>query len=116
MKKKFVIVNVIAALAVLLAMLFQSFHSFEHLELQLKQKSCQHHFTSKHQITHQHHNIDHCLLCDLQISSYIASEIAAFELRPGNFCPEYCFSASNEIVDFFKGSLFLHRGPPVFIT
>jgi hypothetical protein len=116
MKKKFVILNSILALAVLFAMLFQSVHSFEHLAQQLSEKECHHESTSKHQITHQHHNLDHCFVCDFKMSHFVASDFLHFEFKNTGINSGYTFFKSRTITEFFKGSLFALRAPPVFIA
>ncbi|MBP6550435.1 MAG: hypothetical protein KA208_04345 [Flavobacterium sp.] len=116
MKKKFVIVNFFLAVAVLFAMLFQSVHSFEHLEQQLSEKKCHHSHTSKHEITHQHHDFEHCFVCNFTIGSFIASDIHHFEFQKISIPSGYSFFKSSEITQFFKGSLFALRAPPSFIV
>ena len=116
MKKRFVILNSILALAVLFAMLFQSVHSFEHLAQQLSEKECHHKYTSKQEITHQHHNFDHCLVCDFKMSHFVASDFLHFEFKNTIVTSGYTFFKSREITEFFKGSLFALRAPPVFIA
>ncbi|MBC7846804.1 MAG: hypothetical protein H7Y10_09955 [Flavobacterium sp.] len=116
MKKKFVIFNSFLALAILFAMLFQSVHSYEHLAKQLSEKKCHHQFTSKQEITHQHHNFDHCFVCNFTISNFVSSGNSNFEFIKINFSSEYSFFKSREITQFFKGSLFALRAPPSFIV
>jgi len=116
MKKRFVILNSFLALAVLLAMLFQSAHTYQHLAQQLSEKKCHHTYSSKHEITHQHHNFDHCYVCDFKMSSYTYSEIASYEFQDAVINSGYTFFKSREIAQFFKGSLFALRAPPVFIA
>ncbi|AOW08508.1 hypothetical protein [Flavobacterium gilvum] len=115
MKKRQVILNSFLALAILFAMLFQSVHSYEHLAQQLSEKKCHHTYSSKHEITHQHHNFDHCYVCDFKISNFISAEIASYEFQEV-IIPFGCtFSKSKQITEFFKGSLFALRAPPFFI-
>ena len=116
MKKKFVIINSILALAVLFAMLFQSVHSFEHLAQQLSEKECHHESTSKHQITHQHHNFDHCFVCDFKMSHFVGLDFLHFEFKNTIITSGYSLFKSRAITEFFKGSLFALRAPPVFIA
>src|SRR6187402_2580062 len=116
MKKKFVILNSFLALAVLFVMLFQSVHSFEHLAKQLSEKKCHHKYTSSEEITHQHHNFDHCFVCDFTISNFVASDIHHFEFKKFTVPTGYSFFKSREITQFFKGSLFALRAPPSFIV
>ncbi|MES2573995.1 MAG: hypothetical protein V4572_03555 [Bacteroidota bacterium] len=116
MKKRFHILNSFLVLAVLFAMLFQSVHSYEHFEAELSQKKCHHKSTSKQQITHQHHNFDHCFVCDFKMSSFVSSDILYFEFQNTIIPSGYTFFESREITQFFKGSLFALRAPPVFIA
>lgn len=116
MKKKFVIVNTFLAATVLFSMLFQFVHSYEHRAKQLSEKECYHKYTSSQEITHQHHNFDHCFICDFSISSFVASDIHNFEFQKITFPSEYSFFKSKEITQFFKGSLFALRAPPIFIV
>lgn len=116
MKKKFVILNSILALAVLFAMGFQTVHSYEHIAKQLSEKECHHESTSKHQITHQHHNFDTCFVCNFTVSSFVSSDIAHFEFKKINIPSEYSLFKSKEITSYFIGSLFALRAPPSFIV
>jgi hypothetical protein len=116
MKKKFVIVNSFLVLAVLFAMLFQSVHSYEHLSQQLSEKKCQHKYTSSKEITHQHHNFDHCIVCNFTISNFVTSDNSHFEFKKMIISSGYSFFKSREITQFFKGSLFALRAPPIFIV
>jgi hypothetical protein len=116
MKKKFVIVNSFLVLAVLFAMLFQSVHSYEHLSQQLSEKKCHHKYTSSKEITHQHHNFDHCIICNFTLSSFVDLDISHFEFKKITIPSGYTFFKSREITQFFKGSLFALRAPPIFIV
>lgn len=116
MKKRIGILNFLLAFAVLFAMLFQSAHTYQHLAQQLSEKKCHHSHTSKHEITHQHHNLEHCFVCDFKISSFTYSEIASYEFQDTIINSRYTFFKSREITEFFKGSLFALRAPPVFIA
>ena len=116
MKKRIVILNSFLVLAVLFAMLFQSVHSFEHFKEELADKKCVHKSTSKEQITHQHHDFDHCFVCNFTLSSFVASDISCFEFQKTTIPSGYSFFKSREITQFFKGSLFALRAPPSFIV
>jgi hypothetical protein len=97
-------------------MLFQSVHSYEHLAQQLSEKKCHHRYSSKQEITHQHHNIDHCFVCTFKMSSFVASTFNCFKFQNTTITSGYTFFESKEIAQFFKGSLFALRAPPVFIA
>ena len=116
MKKTFVIINSFVAVAVLFSMLFQFVHCYEHLAKQLSEKECHHKYTSSHEITHQHQDVEHCFACHFSVSSFVASGIHHFEFQKAGFPSGYSFFRSKEITQFFKGSLFLLRAPPIFIV
>lgn len=116
MQKKFIIVNSFLALAILFVVLFQSVHSFEHLAKQLSEKKCDHKYTSSQEITHQHHNFDHCFVCNFTVSNFISSDISYFEFKKIIIPSGYTFFKSREITQFFKGSLFALRAPPSFMV
>ena len=116
MKKKIVIINTFLVFAVLFAMLFQFVHSYEHLAKQLSAKECHHKYASSHEITHQHHDFDHCFVCHFSVSNFLASDIHFFEFKNTTISSGYSFCKSKEITQFFKGSLFALRAPPIFIV
>jgi len=102
--------------AVLFSILFQYVHSYEHLAIQLSEKKCYHKYNSSKEITHQHHNYDRCFVCDFTLSSFVSAAISHFEFKKINIPTGYSFSQSEEINQFFKGSLFALRAPPSFIV
>jgi hypothetical protein len=116
MKKKFVIINAFLVVAVLFSMLLQFVHGYEHLAKQLAEKECTHKYTSSQEITHQHHDFDHCLVCHFSTSSFVASDIDYFEFQKTTFSTEYSFFKSKDITQFFKGSLFALRAPPMILN
>ena len=112
MKKKKLIINLSLAIAVLFSMLFQSYHSYEHLAKQLSQKECHHKYNSSSEITHQHHNLEHCYVCEFSFGSYISPDTFSYQLNADYLEIPY-FLTVNEAVIPFSGSLYSHRGPPV---
>jgi hypothetical protein len=116
MKKKFVIINAFLAIAVLFSMLFQFAHSYEHLAKRPSEKECHHEHNSSQEITHQHHDVDHCFVCHFSVSTFVASDIHHFEFQKTPFSSGYSFFKSKEITQFFKGSLYALRAPPIFIV
>lgn len=117
MKKRQFIINFSLMIAVLFSMLFQSFHSYEHLSKKLSEKFCNHKYNlNKTEINHQHKGFDHCFLCEFTLSTFIATEISFFEYKsPILFTANYLYY-SNENAQFFKGSLFSLRAPPSCIV
>lgn len=113
MKKKLVIINYFLMLTVLFAMLFQSVHSYEHLAKQLSEKKCYHKYNSSKEITHQHHSFENCFVCNFTLSNFISSDVSHFEFKKITIPSGYSFFKSREITQFFKGSLFALRAPPV---
>ena len=112
MKKKKLIINLSLAIAVLFSMLFQSYHSYEHLAKQLSQKECHHKYNSSSEITHQHHNLEHGDVCEFSFGSYISPDTFSYQLNADYLEIPY-FLTVNEAVIPFSGSLYSHRGPPV---
>jgi archaellum component FlaF (FlaF/FlaG flagellin family) len=75
MKKKFEIINALMSVVILFAILFQSVHSYEHLVKHLSEKKCLHKRVSSQEITHQHHNSNHCFVCEFGFSTFITSAV-----------------------------------------
>jgi PP-loop superfamily ATP-utilizing enzyme len=113
MKKKLSIVNLVLMIAVLFSILGQSIHSYEHIVKQFSEKKCEHKYTSAAEITHQHHTYDSCYLCSFAVSSFVYSDIKSFELYELVVNTNNSVAISKEITQFFKGSLFALRAPPL---
>jgi hypothetical protein len=98
--------------AVLFAMLFQSFHSYEHLSKLLSEKQCHHKYNpNKTEISHQHAGFDTCFVCEFTFSSFISAEDFTFNVYSKfSFIP-YLFTFTDTIISF-SGSLYSLRGPP----
>lgn len=112
MRIKIVIVNYFLAVAVLFSILFQSVHSYSHFEKQLLEKKCTHKHNSSQEITHQHHNFDHCLVCGFTFSNVLNTVFFNFTFYKNILPLYYSFTYSTEIISYFKGSLFALRAPP----
>jgi hypothetical protein len=112
MKKGISRYSFVFTFAVLVSMLFQSFHKFEHIAQQLPDIHCVHKKTSATEITHQHQYLDFCGTCDFKVSHFvifgfttITSDLTFNYSNPSVFSTEGLNS-------FFKGSQFSLRGPP----
>lgn len=116
MKSKFVILNYFLMFTVLFSMLLQSIHSYEHLAKELSEKKCHHKYISDQEITHNHHNFDHCLVCNFTLSHFISSNYPRFEFKITTISSGYSFFKFGVNTQFFKGSLFALRAPPNFIV
>jgi hypothetical protein len=116
MKRKQLIVNLSLMMAVLFAMLFQSFHSYEHLGKLLSQKQCHHKYNlHKTEITHAHHNFDHCFVCEFTFGSFLAPEKVSYKVYAVHKAIPYFFVAPKAVISF-SGSQYLLRGPPLCIV
>lgn len=116
MKRKFAIINISLIVAVLSSILFQSIHSFEHIVAEFTTEHCEHSkATGDSQITHQHHNFDHCFSCEFHFSSFVAAESYSSTFFSVYTAVPY-FLSKNEIPATFSGISYSLRGPPVFIV
>jgi 4-aminobutyrate aminotransferase-like enzyme len=115
MKKRVVKINVFIGMMVLFSILFQSFHGIEHLTKQLSEKKCTHKHFSGEEITHQHHNFDYCLVCEVIFSSCINSEKFTFQYQYVFLEVSYSEFFSENVTSF-SGSNYSLRGPPQFIV
>ena len=111
MKRKHLIINLSLVVAVLFSILFQSFDSIGHLQEKFSQKKCHHSYSSKSEITHQHHNFDHCYVCQFGFSSFITPIKHSYSFYTGNYNIPYFFNKTANVYSF-SGSLYSHRGPP----
>lgn len=116
MKKRFALLNWSLLLAIVSSVVFQSVHSFEHILAEFTEHKCEHpHDTGAEQITHQHHDFDHCFSCEFSFSNFIAPEIFSFDFIASHGAIPYFFTAS-DTPHAFSGSAYSLRGPPVFIA
>ncbi len=116
-KKKLILINFTLMIVVLFSILFQSIHSYEHFSKELSQEICHHKYhLHKTEFSHQHNNFEHCFVCHFSVSSFVASDIHHYEFQKVSFSTGYFFFKSRQITQFFKGSLFALRAPPIFIV
>lgn len=114
MKKKNLILSFLFGLTVLLAIVLQSVHSFNHLEKELTTKQCHHKYAkNKTEFSHAHHNLDHCFVCEFTFSTSIKSDFFTFNFKKVEIPVSYSYFYSKEITQSFRGSLFALRAPPV---
>ena len=115
MKKKIAILSSIFIVSVLFSILFQSIHSYKHFAEQRLEKKCLHKYNSDKEITHKHHSLEHCFVCDISIGNYITPEFQALQVYFGNTTIPY-FLTFSENITAFSGSNYSLRGPPQFIV
>ncbi len=102
--------------AVLFSILFQSFHSYEHLAKQLSEKQCHHKYNQgKTEFTHHHAEFDHCFACEFTLSNFISPDSFSFKTQISNQEIPYFFIV-NQTPESFSGSCYSLRGPPPFIV
>jgi hypothetical protein len=117
MNKKRVLISLFFGLAVLIAIVLQSVHTFNHLEQELTTKECHHKYAkNKTEFTHAHHNLDHCFVCEFTFSTSIKSDFYTFTFKKVEIPVSYSYFYSKEITQSFRGSLFALRAPPSFIV
>lgn len=116
MKRKYALISLLFAWAVLTAMLIQSVHSFHHLEEEFSKEKCHHeHTNNKAELTHSHEN-DHCFVCEFAFSTTVSYDAFVYQFNKTELPSAYTFTYSKEITNHFKGSLFALRAPPFFIV
>jgi hypothetical protein len=115
MKRKQLLFSFTLAAAVLFSILFQSFHSYEHLEEQLSYKVCQHdHSHNKVELTHEHKVIEHCAICQFAFGSCLYPKFLSYHFF-SDFRAIPFFATNQKEIISFSGSLYAHRGPPCFV-
>lgn len=116
MKRKQLITSFSLALIVLLSILFQSVHSYEHIAKQLSEKKCHHNYNDENgEITHEHYNDDSCFVCHFSFGSYISPEKLLLDFHNDFIEVPYFLSFSESVILFSKSSCPL-RGPPSITT
>ena len=117
MKKRFLIVNALMGLIVLLAILFQSFDAMGHMEKQFTEKHCNHKYNHhKTELHHAHEGFDHCFTCEFTFSNFISPTKVTFTIPKVQVATKYSSYYSKEITQSFRGSLFALRAPPTVIV
>ena len=113
MRGKLRIVNAAMGLMILLAILFQSAHSFNHLAKQFSKDHC-HHIYHDHQteLHHGHDGLEKCFTCEFAFSSSVKTEHFSISLVNKSIYTKSLFGYSSENILVYQGSSFLLRGPP----
>ena len=113
MKKNKILIHFSIVIAILFSILFQSHDSYAHFKNEKAETVCHHKSSSKHQITHQHHSLERCFVCEFALSSAVTFSL--FEFNP----PKIVFKTQNsfyysDVVKIHTNNSNLLRGPPVF--
>lgn len=102
--------------SVLFAILFQSFHSAEHLVAQFTEDHCHHHHKDGNaEFTHQHHGHEHCFVCEYSFSNFLYTDINSIAYL------QFYSVDSRDIsqLEIYTSSIFnlrQVRGPPAIIA
>ncbi len=113
MKKKFLLINLLMSLTVLLSMLFQTIHSYEHFCKEITEKHCDHSYSKNQtEITHSHSTENNCPICHFTFSTYIPNSITLISFHKLSIETKFVFFYSKDKSTYFKGSLFALRAPP----
>ncbi len=115
MKQKQLIIRFFFALALLISIVVQSLHGYEHLEKQFSEKVCEHKHANSTELTHQHKSFEQCLVCAISFHSSIAAENFVYHLASDSQVAANYFFTSPTIISF-SGSLYSLRGPPQCIV
>lgn len=117
MKNKISIVSLSFTVLVMGAILLQSLHSFHHLEKFITEKHCHHKYAlNETAITHQHHDFDHCFVCEFGLSNCTSTHFYTFDFKKTEVTSRYTFCYFKEITQSFRGALFALRAPPKVIV
>jgi len=114
-KKRIAIFPLGFAIAILFSILLQSVDSLGHLARQFSEKQCHHKFNSAVEITHQHHNFDHCMVCDFTLGNLLSAQTFSYQLHIALRTIPY-FNNISATAETFSGSVCSLRGPPTFIV
>jgi hypothetical protein len=113
LKKNKIAIHFSIVIAILFSILFQSHDSYTHFKKEKAETECHHKSASKQQITHQHHSLEHCFVCEFAFSSAVS--FSAFEFKT----PKILFKTQRSfyysvVVKIHTNNSNLLRGPPVF--
>ena len=112
MNKSRQIVNFLAGIAVLFALLFQSFHGMAHLSHEFEKTRCDHHYDySEAEVSHSHSSDDLCFSCEFTFSGSILPEFYFKILHREYFCQNVAtgYDPHGDVRRISTGFL---RGPP----
>ena len=116
MKRKLLLANAFMGLMILSAILFQSFHAFEHLAKEFSEKKCHHtHHGHKAVLTHGHDGLEKCFVCEFAFSNSVEPNQAVIVSESSSFFYRPSFFTNSADISFFNGNSSFLRGPPQLI-
>lgn len=115
MKKKFKILSFFLPLIVAFAILFPAIHSYEHIHNHATHKSVKLQFhTNKTDLKAHDHSNEECAICHFKLSPVGTFSFNCFQFYKNVTLIHTTHFYSKSFSEFFKGSLFSLRAPPVF--
>ena len=112
MKNKKIYYNLFFTVAILFTMLFPSIHAMQHFNEVAVHNTCEHKQTNKHEITHQHTKLHDCFTCGFTLNFAETFDYQHYFFNVNNNYKSLISGQLSFFVTFFKGSLYLLRGPP----
>lgn len=115
MKKKFKIINLLLPLIVIFAILFPAIHSYEHIQNNhtVHKSTLKHSGSDKKEFkTHDDAN-EECAICHFKFSPVTPFSFVHFDFYKSTCVTPYVYFYFKTYSNFFKGSLFALRAPPV---
>jgi ABC-type multidrug transport system fused ATPase/permease subunit len=113
MKSKFAIINCCLMMVVLFVMLFQSFHSYEHVIEQFSEKKCyEKHDYSKTHFQHKHPSLDYCFSCEFTFSFFTKLDLKFFVFEKQTLFFKNSFFYLDSKKPYYNGISYSLRGPP----
>lgn len=114
MKKKSILVSLSFAILILVAILVQSIHSYEHFASAKKEEKCHHnHNSNKTEINDLHLKSHHCFVCEFTFSPLLEINNNTISLYYSTIYYKLNYFNTSKNNSFFNGSSFFLRGPPV---
>jgi len=114
MKKKFQFLKLLLPIIVLFAILFPAIHSYEHIHNHTSSQKIAVKYHSDKSVfkVHDHAN-EECAICHFKISPVATFSFEPFVFYTSNSITSFVVFYTKAYSNFFKGSLFALRAPPV---
>ncbi|MEN9929572.1 MAG: hypothetical protein RLZZ231_1493 [Bacteroidota bacterium] len=113
MKRKSILMSLSFSGYILLAIVLQAAHSWEHLYAVFQEKHCEHHYAKGlDQINHAHTPLDHCFACDFAFTGVSESPVYSFKIVHFQDYSYSSFFYKQQTNSIFSGCLFADRAPP----
>jgi hypothetical protein len=116
MNKKFKIINLFLPLIVVFAILFPAIHSYEHIQSHnaAHKNITQHYNNTKSEFKIHDHSNEECAICHFKFSPVGTFSFITFQFYKNSTIIHFVHFYSKSLSEFFKGSLFSLRAPPIF--